>query len=153
MTVRVPVPVQDRNDQDEAFTRRLRQAVDAGGGPSHIARLSETPLRSLNEYLAGRDPKRGRLVAIARACKVSVEWLATGENPPERPAAAPPSPPQLFQIVDMSLLEAAIHGARLAFEARGSEPEGENFARVVCLLYDEGKAAKDKARNDDLTRK
>jgi hypothetical protein len=140
----VELPVQERNEPEERLVERLRQAVTAAGGPSRVSRLSGVPLRTLGNYLKGRPAKITAIVAIAHVCKVSVEWLATGERQPAQPAAPSVKPP-LFQIVDMGLLDEAVKGAIQIFAQRGAEPEGENFARIICLLYDEAKKRKEAA--------
>jgi hypothetical protein len=63
-----------------ARTERLREAVEAAGGPKRVSRRSGVPLASLNNYRGGRDMKAAVLVALADACRVSVEWLATGRG-------------------------------------------------------------------------
>jgi hypothetical protein len=59
---------------------RLRQAVELAGGPSHVSRVSGVHLRSLNDYLKGREMRQGVLIALADACGVSIEWLTTGRG-------------------------------------------------------------------------
>jgi len=61
-------------------SERLRAAVKLSGGASATAARSGTPLRTLNHYLAGREMRRDGLVALADACGVSIEWLATGRG-------------------------------------------------------------------------
>ena len=88
--------------------------------------------------------KLSSAVALAAACGVSVEWLATGQQPSATAAAAtdraaPTAPPPLFSIVDMELLTEAISVANKIFEARGATEIGLNYARLICLLYDEAR--------------
>jgi hypothetical protein len=47
--------------------------------------------------------------------------------------------PTLFSIVDMDLMAAAIDGATALFTARHAELRGRDYARVICLLYDEAR--------------
>ena len=61
--------------------QRLKQAVESTGGPSSVSRRSGIPLATLRTYLNGRDVRLGALVALADACGVTVEWLATGRGP------------------------------------------------------------------------
>jgi transcriptional regulator with XRE-family HTH domain len=76
------------NDTDQAQNRvveerraRLRLALKSAGGNSEVARRAGIPLGSLNEYVAGREPRLVYAAALAKACNVSLEWLATGEGP------------------------------------------------------------------------
>lgn len=76
--------VQEANpqlDDRAAVTDRLRDAVKRAGGGTEVATRSEVPLSTLNGYLAGGEIKLSNLIKLARACGVSVEWLATGGAP------------------------------------------------------------------------
>jgi transcriptional regulator with XRE-family HTH domain len=123
----------------EERAARLRQAVKKGGGNNRVSARSGVPLRTLGNYLKGRDIQSEALVALADACGVSIEWLATGRDAAAPAAPAPSSPPPLFSIVDMDLLGGAIDSAEELFRARGAESRGRPFAQIVCLLYDEAK--------------
>lgn len=59
---------------------RMQKVAEHVGGASRLAELSAVPLRTLNEYLAGRKVPTERMVAIADAADVSVEWLAAGRG-------------------------------------------------------------------------
>ena len=59
---------------------RLRRAVKLAGGNLAVARQAGVPLGTLNKYIAGRELPADNLVALADACGVSVEWLATGRG-------------------------------------------------------------------------
>lgn len=59
---------------------RLREALKQAGGGAAVARRIGMPMPTLNNYLGGRDMKVSALVALAEACNVSVEWLATGHG-------------------------------------------------------------------------
>ncbi len=67
-------------DSGSAQLQRLKNVVRDAGGPSEVARRSGIPLGSLNHYLAGREMKISALVALADACRVSIEWLAAGRE-------------------------------------------------------------------------
>lgn len=135
--------ISDLNAEADSFkaasrAARLRDAIRRGGGNKVVAGLSGVSLTTLQNYLNGTPMKLDAALGIARACGVSVEWLATGADP----ATQPPSPaatPDLFAIVDMDLLGSAIAGATQVLEARGVKAEGRGFAQIVCLLYDEGR--------------
>lgn len=140
--------VQPANRIDKEVVGRLRSAIKAAGGPSDVARRSGIPLSTLNGYLRGVEPKLGSLVALAEACAVSVQWLATGRESPAAAAATTPQPsvaPALLTIVDMALFDGAVQGAIDLCHQRGLEPAGHNFAVLVCALYDQMKVRKDTA--------
>lgn len=77
MHVQAPNP---QLDERLAIAERLRDAVKHGGGGKEISARSEVPLGTLNGYLAGGEIKLSNLLKLARACGVSVEWLATGNG-------------------------------------------------------------------------
>lgn len=65
---------------DDQFPKRLTQLIGAGSirGFARRAGVSDTFLR---QCLAGRtEPTRTKLIAIAAAGGVTVEWLATGHG-------------------------------------------------------------------------
>jgi len=74
------IPDPDMNRDASDVSERLRHAVEMAGGPSRVSAQSGIPLRSLSHYLGGRDMRRAALVALADACGISVEWLATGRG-------------------------------------------------------------------------
>jgi hypothetical protein len=112
---------------------RLRRAIRQAGGNNAVSERSGIPLSTIGRYLAGFDMKFAAAQALAKACDVTIEWLATGQNsavlpvPPQPPAAAAPAP--LFQTVHMDMQQ--------------RDPSGRPFAQIVCILYDEAKARLD----------
>lgn len=133
--------VQDRNLDDE-LRDRLRVAVRKAGGNSVVSQDSGVPKRTIGRYLAGQEMKLHPLIALAKACGVTLEWLATGKEAPSAPVSAAPAPalpPKLFSFADMDQLGAAIDGAQAAFAAQGKIGKGRALAQVACLLYDESK--------------
>jgi hypothetical protein len=72
---------------------RLKQAVQSAGGNKAVSEKSGIPLATLGDYLAGGEWKLSRVIALADACGVSVEWLATGRGATRPEQSAPPTPP------------------------------------------------------------
>ncbi|KAA8387908.1 hypothetical protein FOH24_13070 [Acetobacter tropicalis] len=72
---------EDVDPQIKARSERLRHAVQEAGGNALVASKSGIPLGTLNRYIAGREMKAGAMIAIARACGVSLSWLAEGAGP------------------------------------------------------------------------
>jgi hypothetical protein len=87
----------------EERAARLRQAVKLAGGNNRVSSRSGVPLRTLGNYLRGRDIPSEALVAIADACAVSLEWLATGRGTiGALPSSVSPSDlPKDAQLVDL----------------------------------------------------
>jgi transcriptional regulator with XRE-family HTH domain len=71
----------------EEALQRLRNCIKISGGQSEVSKRSGVPLGSLNHYLKGREMKLSAAAAIARACNVSVDFLASGL---EMDTAVPP---------------------------------------------------------------
>lgn len=69
------------NGADAGFLLRLREAVAAAGGPSAVSKSSGIALSTLSDYLSGTEARFSRVVSLARACKVSLNWLGNGVEP------------------------------------------------------------------------
>lgn len=64
------------------FQNRLELLVKTVGSATVLAKLAGISRRTLSLYLAGKvDPTRRRLINLAKAGGVHVEWLATGWGP------------------------------------------------------------------------
>ncbi len=70
------------------FMQRIEMIVKNIGGRKALADAADLSIAVIDKYRKGEsDPSRARLVAIADAANVSLEWLATGIGNPERGAA------------------------------------------------------------------
>ncbi|MBI3039871.1 LexA family transcriptional regulator [bacterium] len=66
----------------DSFIQRMKLIVKKVGNASKLARLSDMSGAVIGKYLAGdSDPSRSRLLAIAEAANVNLEWLVTGKGP------------------------------------------------------------------------
>ncbi len=66
---------------DAAFRSRLTQVIQSFGSVVALATAVGVSDNAIYKWLAGRgQPSVANLVALARAARVSVEWLATGEE-------------------------------------------------------------------------
>ena len=83
----------------ETFAERLRLILGAEESISALARKSGMGDSLLHRYLAGSEPGVDKVVRIAQATGVRLEWLAMGQGPmrtgemAESLAPAPESPP------------------------------------------------------------
>lgn len=68
---------------------RLQKAVQLAGGNTKVAIRAQMPLSTLSRYLGGRDMKASAMIALARACDVSLDWLADGTGNIQSDAAIP----------------------------------------------------------------
>lgn len=147
----IDVGVSSLNSDTAARTSRLRQAVDAAGRNKAVAKRAALSVGTLNNYLRGRDMPTNNLVALADACGVTIEWLATGRGP-MRPGEAgsaapvPPAPtpvsPKLFSIMEMDLMGECLEAAFDQLRRRNPNPSWRRVAQIAALLYDQLKEDK-----------
>lgn len=75
---------EDQEDPQQAvisaISARLREALSRAGGAAKVAKRIGMPPMTISNYVAGRDMKASALAALADACEVSIEWLATGRG-------------------------------------------------------------------------
>ena len=93
--------------------------------------------------------KAGSLIALADACGVGIEWLATGNGvmnpavPSQRPSTIHTTVTQLehaplFATLDMGRLGDAVTAAVAAFTAQNKRPTARQLGQVTALIYDMG---------------
>lgn len=70
-----PIP----EKESDTFATRLRSLID-GESIAGFARRVEVPEANIHTYLRGMTPHLDKLIRIADACGVTVEWLATGRG-------------------------------------------------------------------------
>ena len=81
--------VEDEKSEMVARSERLRTAVRNAGGNTAVSSRARVPVSTLSDYLAGKDWRFSSAVSLARACKVSLDWLAGVEFAPSaRPDGA-----------------------------------------------------------------
>jgi transcriptional regulator with XRE-family HTH domain len=69
-------------ETESSLAGRLRICAKLAGSGDELSRKAAIPRRTLETYLTGEaEPKISRLIAIADAAGVSLQWLATGELP------------------------------------------------------------------------
>lgn len=119
------VPI--RSGESE-LANRLREAV-AGDSQAGFARRSEISESLLRQYLAGTMPSADRLVRMADAANVSIEWLATGRGPKTR---SPPAPAG-FDLERLTRTIAAVQEG-LAATRRTLPPA--KYAQLVAAAYE-----------------
>jgi phage repressor protein C with HTH and peptisase S24 domain len=69
-------------DDPAPFSARLTLIVRRFGSVAEMARAIGVSDNAIYKWMAGRgQPSLSSLVAIARAARVSIEWLATGQEP------------------------------------------------------------------------
>lgn len=70
------------SESESTLTGRLRICAKMAGSGDALSAITGIPRRTLENYLSGEsEPKITRVVEIADAVGVYVEWLATGRGP------------------------------------------------------------------------
>ncbi|MGQ7818793.1 XRE family transcriptional regulator [Metapseudomonas furukawaii] len=76
----------------EGLTKRLRECAAIAGSGDELARTTGIPRRTLETYLAGKsEVKASRLLEIADAVGVSLDWLIAGRGSPQGAQSGTPS--------------------------------------------------------------
>lgn len=84
------------DDKDMAVkerAERLRAAVKRAGGNTQVAIRAHMNVGTLNNYIAGREMKASAMIALAKACGVSLDWLAEGAESSARGQVEAKIPP------------------------------------------------------------
>jgi transcriptional regulator with XRE-family HTH domain len=67
---------------EDLFGERMQKIADNTGGITSISKKTGISPRSIKGYIDGdNDPSRKKLIALAEAADVSIEWLVTGCGP------------------------------------------------------------------------
>ncbi|WP_168735210.1 XRE family transcriptional regulator [Pseudothauera rhizosphaerae] len=69
---------------EDGFIDRLRLLADRVGSANGLAKSAGISQSGLQRYLAGGQPTRKVLIALARAARVDLLWLITGQGEPEQ---------------------------------------------------------------------
>lgn len=114
------------NGGDSGFTNRMEIAARMAGNATRLSAATGISRRAIGDYLAGKaEPSRPRLVAIAKAAGVSVQWLAVGDTPP-----CPPKP----LSVDSDVIEDAIKSVEEYLDERQQTLSAATRAKIVITL-------------------
>lgn len=107
---------------DPAFLSRLEGCAERCGSRASLARKAGVTPGTIQNYFEGGEPTRRTLVDLARAAKVSVEWLATGNGNKE--VGAPPEGYHLTRIFDLTATGNHIRGILDQLGQHPREPKG-----------------------------
>ncbi|WP_437880980.1 XRE family transcriptional regulator [Pseudomonas sp. LRF_L74] len=75
---------QVEHEEESAFIERLRVLIARVGSANALAKSAGVSQSGFQRYLAGGQPTRRVLIALARAARVDLLWLMTGEGRPDR---------------------------------------------------------------------
>jgi hypothetical protein len=131
-------------------SERLREAVNAAGGPLAVAKSSGIPISTLQGYLRGGDMKVSNLAALATACSVNIAWLVAGHRPKAdlqhasvasvalaetKPAVSRPF--KAFATIKVDQLAEAYVEAKVKFAEGDGDPTPRELMQVTLLIYDQ----------------
>lgn len=135
-----------KNETRPALAQRLRRCAQIAGSGERLSQISAIPRRTLESYLSGQsEPNVSRLVALAEAVGVSVEWLATGEGEMMRDAR---DEPPAFDVglplpqhrgaasVDTALLKLCVEELEDHLDRKRLQLSATKKAEVISLLYE-----------------
>lgn len=115
---------------------RIRTCAEIVGSGDAISQKTGIPRSTLETYLTGKaEPKASRLVAIADAAGVSVEWLATGRGAMRPDNAAPAK--GAASGIDRDLLAAAYKGIAELYRSENARISADPLADEVARIYDD----------------
>lgn len=69
---------------EDRFIERLRLLIDKVGSANALAKSAGVSQSGFQRYLAGGQPTRKVLIALAQAAQVDLQWLMTGRGDPQR---------------------------------------------------------------------
>jgi phage repressor protein C with HTH and peptisase S24 domain len=132
----------------ETFITRLSFMVQKLGSVTALAQAAGVPESSVRSWLDGSDPSREKLVALADAAGVSIEWLSAGRGAIETDRKKVPTgyfaPRQLFR---RTLLPPIVFAAGYLMDV-GAGPT--LFPGGVVLAPAVGDAMAPTIENDDI---
>lgn len=118
-----PVPIPSAESE---LAERIKSLV-GDESQAAFARRSGVGESLLRQYFAGTEPSASRLVRLADAANVSIEWLATGRGPKDRAAGA--------AQLDHGRLALAIASVQRGLDGTGAKVAPEAFAELVASFY------------------
>lgn len=112
---------------------RIRRCAELVGSGDALSQKADIPRSTLETYLTGKaEPKASRLVAIAEAAGVSVQWLATGREPMRPDAAA-----AQVASVDEDLMARVAEGIALIYKEENARIYTGPLVRAAARMYDD----------------
>jgi len=124
---------------DARFQHRIATVIRRAGGVSALAAASGLSTRVIAKYRNGEsDPSRERLVAIARAAGVTVDWLATGNGPMRASGNVVEQGSATDEELVRAVTQYVLTADARAKEPRSAEELAEVIARFVAHAHDAG---------------
>lgn len=124
-----------REERDQAFQARMEKLADWVGNVAELARKSGLSRRVIDKYRNGEsDPSRERLVALALAAGVRIEWLANGRGPMvEESSGAQSDLRSADEDARDEMLMAAVIAATAGWMGRDGRPTDPERLSAICV--------------------
>lgn len=128
----------EKENADPGFVERMNVLIGRVGGPGELARTAHLSRRVIDKYRRGEsDPSRARLIAMAVAANVSVEWLATGIESRHEAATPPFSPARATAEVDQDILAGLLEVVLPPHHAGSDRSRQQEQACLIATFYAE----------------
>jgi len=122
-------------EDPDAFIERMNVAIIRAGGVGALAEKASLSRAVIEKYRRGQsDPSRLRLIAMANAADVALEWLATGSGPLTRDKERPE--------FDEERLRKTIISLEKEFRSFIGKPDPEEWADFIIHAYSMGRGTK-----------
>lgn len=109
------------------ISKRIDEVIKKAGGQTAISEKTGIPLKSISNYCLGiSPPKLEPLIQIAKATKVSLDWLATGESSTNKHVAT----------IDKKELILAIETVEESLTATNRTIDSTKKAELILSIYD-----------------
>lgn len=93
---KIELPEKKQN-LDKKFIERMEYCANLSGNPAKLSKSSGISRSMISDYLSGKsDPSRSRLISIANAAGVSIEWLVTGIGEPQKTYGLSDNPQEAY---------------------------------------------------------
>lgn len=124
----------DKADADPGFQARINVIVEKVGGPLRLSQMSGLSRGVILKYQKGEsEPSRPRLVALARAAGVRVEWLATGAEPMQ---PLPPAEQPVHDLpIDEALMARIAEGIEAVYKAENARIYALQLVNAAARMY------------------
>ena len=108
-----------------SFENRIKRIIALAGNADKLANSAGVSPSLIGKYLSGKtDPTRKKLIALADAANVNIEWLATGNGPMRKGEK---------EIIDLELLGLII--AWLDYHEETTNEKISSTKKSIIIIY------------------
>lgn len=149
-------PLTERQADRKALAKRLKVAMKGRHTIETLAAATGTSVSGVKKWLSGNtDPGWSGIVAAAAACQVSLDWLATGQEPMRLPSddrlsnqdSARPAP------LDEDLHGLVVEGVMDVYKEANARLPPRELGRLAARIYTDVVAACEGDDEDPVARR